>query len=211
MKVITAAAVGLAGVGLGAAAMTAGVAGATPTASSEGAHRPLSASMTIAPSDLFATFQLSGDVSTRLGVNGVAAMSACTGEAGITHWTGADSGAFHVRHTAPVGVSSRIEVSEQVSETATTARASQAAKSILTGERSCQDEPAGHWRYGATHTVTVSGGKATWMAITNGDGRRGGGVVVAVRDNKVAVSDVTGPASNASLTTLAKQTVSRLH
>jgi len=61
----------------------------------------------------------------------------------------------------------------------------------------CQDEPAGHWHYGAAHTLAVTGGTARWYPAYNGDGTVSGGVAVLRSGTKVAVVELTGQPTGA--------------
>ncbi|WP_030245181.1 hypothetical protein [Streptomyces sp. NRRL S-350] len=73
----------------------------------------------------------------------------------------------------------------------------------------CQDEPAGHWHYGAAHTLTVTGGTARWYPAYNGDGGAAGGVAVLRSGTKVAIVEVPGePASVEGVATAALKRLS---
>ncbi len=60
----------------------------------------------------------------------------------------------------------------------------------------CQHEPAGHWYYGAAHTLTAAGGTAHWYPSYNGDGAASGGVAVLRSGTRVALVELTGPAAS---------------
>jgi hypothetical protein len=61
----------------------------------------------------------------------------------------------------------------------------------------CQDEPAGHWHYGAAHTLTVNGGTGHWYPSYSGDGAVTGGVAVLRSGTRVAIVELTGQPSDA--------------
>ncbi|MEV0192488.1 hypothetical protein AB0I39_28665 [Kitasatospora purpeofusca] len=68
----------------------------------------------------------------------------------------------------------------------------------------CRHEPAGHWYYGAAHTLTAAGGTAHWYPSYNGDGAASGGVAVLRSGTRVALVELTGPAASVEgLTTAA--------
>ncbi|CAN3981763.1 hypothetical protein [Kitasatospora purpeofusca] len=62
--------------------------------------------------------------------------------------------------------------------------------------QSCQNEPAGHWYYGAAHTLTAAGGTAHWYQSYSGDGAASGGVAVLRSGTRVALVELTGPATS---------------
>ncbi|MCZ0980413.1 hypothetical protein O1L60_19340 [Streptomyces diastatochromogenes] len=81
-------------------------------------------------------------------------------------------------------------------------------KQLVTLVQDCQDEPAGHWYYGAAHTLTTAGGTARWYPAHNGDGTVSGGIAVLRSGTRVAVVELTGrpasaPASFAGIATAA--------
>ncbi|MCX4686651.1 hypothetical protein OG401_20455 [Kitasatospora purpeofusca] len=67
----------------------------------------------------------------------------------------------------------------------------------------CQHEPAGHWYYGAAHTLTAAGGTAHWYPSYNGDGAASGGVAVLRSGTRVALVELTGPAASVEAITTA--------
>ncbi|MFE2721912.1 hypothetical protein [Kitasatospora sp. NPDC059327] len=65
-------------------------------------------------------------------------------------------------------------------------------KQLVALVEDCQDEPAGHWHYGAAHTLTAAGGTARWYPSYGGDGSAGGAVAVLRSGTRVAVVELTG-------------------
>jgi len=63
--------------------------------------------------------------------------------------------------------------------------------------RNCQDEPAGHWHYGAAHALTVDDGTGHWYPSYSGDGTVTGGVAVLRSGTRVAVVELTGQPTDA--------------
>ncbi|WP_042420445.1 hypothetical protein [Streptacidiphilus anmyonensis] len=81
-------------------------------------------------------------------------------------------------------------------ESAASAPAGSAAatweKQLVALVQECQDEPVGHWHYGAAHTLTLTGGTGRWYPSYNGDGSATGGVAVLRSGTRVAIVELTG-------------------
>lgn len=140
--------------------------------------------------------------------HGEVGLSACTGEQSMADVAGADTDRFHAAWTSGASPFSVTEIAAGLGDQA---HARTTMATLVRGQRACQDEPAGHWRYGAEHTVRAGTGTATWFAATDGDGTRNGGVIVARNGLHVAVVEVTGKSvSDAGMAQLARDTVIRL-
>ncbi|SEL36453.1 hypothetical protein [Streptacidiphilus jiangxiensis] len=85
-------------------------------------------------------------------------------------------------------------------------------KQLVALVQDCQDEPAGHWHYGAAHTLTLPGGTGRWYPSVNGDGRASGGVAILRSGTRVAIVELTGrPADGpASVKAIATAALNRL-
>jgi hypothetical protein len=81
---------------------------------------------------------------------------------------------------------------ESAASAATSTSASTDEKQLDALVRDCQDEPAGHWHYGAAHTLTGAGGTGHWYPSYSGDGTVTGGVAVLRSGTRVAVVELTG-------------------
>lgn len=86
---------------------------------------------------------------------------------------------------------------ESAASAATGTAASAYEKQLDALVRDCQDEPAGHWHYGAAHTLTVNGGTGHWYTSYSGDGTVSGGVAVLRSGTRVAVVELTGQPTDA--------------
>ncbi|MFT4083151.1 MAG: hypothetical protein QM638_11250 [Nocardioides sp.] len=83
-------------------------------------------------------------------------------------------------------------MSEAIAQAPSKAGATKAAKKVLAVLRECQQEPAGHWRYGQLYNGPLTNGKHVWMDILNGKGKATGGVAVMLDGTRFAVLEVTG-------------------
>jgi hypothetical protein len=81
---------------------------------------------------------------------------------------------------------------ESATDAADAASAGAYAKQLDALVRDCQDEPAGHWHYGAAHTLTADGGTGRWYPSYSGDGTAAGGVAVLRSGTRVALVELTG-------------------
>ncbi|AUY50609.1 hypothetical protein [Streptomyces sp. CB01881] len=121
------------------------------------------------------------------------ALSACSGEETMRDLTKGQA-------TAYASVNWTFDNHGMLRESAASAPTGTAAdaweKQLVALVQDCQDEPAGHWHYGAAHTLTVTGGTARWYPAYNGDGGVAGGVAVLRSGTKVAIVEVTGQAGS---------------
>jgi hypothetical protein len=122
-------------------------------------------------------------------LSGRQALSACSGEETMRDLTKAKA-------TAYASVTWTFDTEGLLTESAASAATGTAAgayvKQLDALVRDCQDEPAGHWHYGAAHTLTAAGGTAHWYPSYNGDGAATGGVAVLRSGTRVAVVELTG-------------------
>ncbi|CAG6395060.1 hypothetical protein NMG29_02955 [Streptomyces cocklensis] len=86
---------------------------------------------------------------------------------------------------------------ESAASAATGNSASTYEKQLDALVQDCQDEPAGHWHYGAAHTLTVNDGTGHWYPSYSGDGTVTGGVAVLRSGTRVAVVELTGQPTDA--------------
>ncbi|MFE6744417.1 hypothetical protein ACFVGM_01005 [Kitasatospora purpeofusca] len=140
-------------------------------------------------------------VGATVSLTGRQALSACSGEQTMRDLTKG-------RATAYASVSWTFATDGLLTESAANAPTASAAaaweQQLVALVQSCQDEPAGHWYYGAAHTLTEAGGTARWYPAYNGDGAAGGGVAVLRSGTRVAVVELTGAATSVEgLTTAA--------
>ncbi|GHA86840.1 hypothetical protein ACIQRS_21375 [Streptomyces termitum] len=136
-------------------------------------------------------------------------LSACSGEETMRGLTGGGATAYaSVTWTAVAD--GLLTESAASAATGSTARAYEKKLDALV--RDCQDEPAGHWYYGAAHTLTVSGGTGHWYTSYSGDGTVSGGVAVLRSGTRVAVVELTGgpTASPSAVKGLATAALTRL-
>ncbi|MFH8627179.1 hypothetical protein ACH4A8_35730 [Streptomyces vietnamensis] len=128
-------------------------------------------------------------VGATVALTGRQALSACSGEETMRDLT--KGGA-----TAYASVNWTFATDGMLTESAASAPTKAAAatweKQLVALVQDCQDEPAGHWRYGAAHTLTTAGGTARWYQAYNGDGTATGGVAVLRSGARVAVVELTG-------------------
>ncbi|MGO4632372.1 hypothetical protein AB4225_15735 [Streptomyces sp. 2RAF24] len=140
-------------------------------------------------------------------LNGRQALSACSGEETMR-------GLTKGKATGYASVTWTFDTAGLLTESAANAPAKTTAatweKQLVALVQDCQDEPAGHWRYGAAHTLTTPGGTARWYAAYNGDGAVSGGVAVLRSGTRVAVVELTGrpTASVAGIATAALKRLS---
>ncbi|MFI0940870.1 hypothetical protein [Streptomyces sp. NPDC021020] len=122
------------------------------------------------------------------------ALSACSGQETMRDLTkGKATGYASVTWT--FGTESLL--TESAADAATSASASAYAKRLDALVQDCQDEPAGHWYYGAAHNLTVNGGTGHWYPAFSGDGAVTGGVAVLRSGTRVAVVELTGQPTDA--------------
>ncbi|MFI6447255.1 hypothetical protein [Kitasatospora sp. NPDC050543] len=133
-------------------------------------------------------------VGATVALTGRQALSACSGEETMRDLT-------KDKATAYASVNWTFDTHGMLIESAASAPTGTAAdtweKQLVALVQDCQDEPAGHWHYGAAHTLTVTGGTARWYPAYNGDGTVSGGVAVLRSGTKVAIVELTGQPANA--------------
>lgn len=127
-------------------------------------------------------------------LTGRQALSACSGEETMRDLT-------KDKATAYASVNWTFDTHGMLIESAASAPTGTAAdtweKQLVALVQDCQDEPAGHWHYGAAHTLTVTGGTARWYPAYNGDGTVSGGVAVLRSGTRVAIVELSGQPANA--------------
>ncbi|MEU9043145.1 MULTISPECIES: hypothetical protein [unclassified Kitasatospora] len=133
-------------------------------------------------------------VGATVALTGRQALSACSGEETMRDLT-------KDKATAYASVTWTFDTDGRLFESAASAPTETAAatweKQLVALVQDCQDEPAGHWHYGAAHTLTVTGGTAHWYPAYNGDGTVSGGVAVLRSGTKVAIVELTGRPTDA--------------
>ncbi|MCX3058462.1 hypothetical protein [Streptomyces beihaiensis] len=197
-----------------AALITAGVFGTQSATADGAAHRTEAAARTVAAAhptavtvaapglgsaDLVQSedyFQTGlNPVGATVALTGRQALSACSGEETMRDLTKGKA-------TAYASVNWTFDTDGLLIESAASAptRAAAAAwdRQLVALVQDCQDEPAGHWHYGAAHTLTTTGGTARWYPAYNGDGTVSGGTAVLLSGTKVAVVELTGRPTHAA-------------
>ncbi|WP_406112991.1 hypothetical protein [Kitasatospora purpeofusca] len=146
----------------------------------------------------------------RQGLNPVGATVALTGRQGLSACSGEETmrDLTKGRATAYASVTWTFDTEGLLIESAASAPTGASAatweQQLVALVQDCQNEPAGHWYYGAAHTLTAAGGTAHWYPSYSGDGTAGGGVAVLRSGTRVAVVELTGaPTSVEGLTTAA--------
>ncbi|WP_406090873.1 hypothetical protein [Kitasatospora purpeofusca] len=144
------------------------------------------------------------------GLNPVGATVALTGRQGLSACSGEQTmrDLTKGRATAYASVTWTFDTEGLLIESAASAPTGASAatweQQLVALVQDCQNEPAGHWYYGAAHTLTAAGGTAHWYPSYSGDGTAGGGVAVLRSGTRVAVVELTGaPTSVEGLTTAA--------
>ncbi|MFJ9951475.1 hypothetical protein [Kitasatospora sp. NPDC091207] len=121
-------------------------------------------------------------------------LSACSGEETMRDLT-------EGKATAYASVTWTFDTDGLLTESAASAPTGAVAdaweKQLVALVQDCQDEPAGHWYYGAAHTLSVTGGTARWYPAYNGDGTVSGGVAVLRSGTRAAVVELTGRPTDA--------------
>ncbi|WP_354641661.1 hypothetical protein [Kitasatospora camelliae] len=179
-----------------AALITASVVG-TQSASADGAaHNAAYRTTAAAPGLGSAALVQSEDF--QKGLNPVGATVALTGRQGLSACSGEETMRDLTKGnaTAYASVTWTFDTDGLLIESAASAPTETAAatweKQLVALVQDCQDEPAGHWHYGAAHTLTVTGGTARWYPSYNGDGTVTGGVAVLRSGTRVAIVELTG-------------------
>ncbi|MEV6973492.1 hypothetical protein [Kitasatospora sp. NPDC093806] len=215
-----------------AALITVGVAG-TQSATAEGAARsaarPAGATATATPAapapaaasafGLGSAALVQSDDYLRQGLNPVGATVALTGRQGLSGCSGEETmrDLTKGKATGYASVTWTFDTAGQLTESAasapTGAEAAAWEQRLVTLVQACQNEPAGHWYYGAAHALTVAGGTGRWYPAHNGDGAFSGGVAVLRSGTRVAIVELTGrpavgPASVEGIATAALKRLS---
>lgn len=143
------------------------------------------------PADIDDAFRVSSAIRSVVSAgNGSYGMSACTGEEQMGDVVGKAANYFYGVYTArAAATNTKFTVDQSVADQSSAKRAATKYAFIVRQVRGCQHEPAGHWRYGVAHRLTIGGGTATWMTTTNGDGTSAGGIVVALSGRHLAVAE----------------------
>ncbi|MEK2491405.1 hypothetical protein WN990_17810 [Kitasatospora purpeofusca] len=132
-------------------------------------------------------------VGATVALTGRQALSACSGEQSMRDLTKG-------RATAYASVTWTFATEGLLIESAASAPTGPVAatweQQLVALVQSCQNEPAGHWYYGAAHTLTAAGGTAHWYPSYNGDGAASGGVAVLRSGTRVALVELTGAAAS---------------
>ncbi|MCX5211978.1 hypothetical protein OG689_22295 [Kitasatospora sp. NBC_00240] len=137
------------------------------------------------------------------GLNPVGATVALTGRQGLSACSGEEMmrDLTQGKATAYASVTWTFDTDGLLIESAASAPAGSLAttweKQLVALVQDCQDEPAGHWHYGAAHTLTAAGGTARWYPSYRGDGTVGGGVAILRSGTRVAIVELTGQPTDA--------------
>ncbi|MGV9265425.1 hypothetical protein ACWDRR_12270 [Kitasatospora sp. NPDC003701] len=183
---------------------------ATPVAATPVAAAPVTVAPSAAPAvaapGLGSADLLQSEDSVQQGLNPVGATVVLTGRQGLSACSGEETmrDLTKGKATAYASVTWTFDTDGLLTESAASAPTKDAAdtweKQLVALVQDCQDEPAGHWHYGAAHTLTVSGGTARWYPAYNGDGAVSGGVAVLRSGTGVAVVELSGRTGNAAPT-----------
>ncbi|MBV2152708.1 hypothetical protein [Kitasatospora sp. SUK 42] len=187
-----------------AALITAGVVG-TQSATADGAAQRTAVAAhpaaVVAPGLGSAALVQSEDF--QQGLNPVGATIALTGRQGLSACSGEETmrDLTKGKATAYASVTWTFDTNGRLTESAASAPTGTEAatweQQLVALVQDCQDEPAGHWYYGAAHTLTVTGGTAHWYPAYNGDGTVSGGVAVLRSGTRVAVVELTSQPTGA--------------
>lgn len=137
------------------------------------------------------------------GLNPVGATVALTGRQGPSACSGEETmrDLTKDKATAYASVTWTFDTDGRLFESAASAPTKTAAatweKQLVALVQDCQDEPAGHWHYGAAHTLAITGGTARCYPAYNGDGTVSGGVAVLRSGTRVAIVELTGRRTDA--------------
>lgn len=196
--------------------LSATTANALATEPESASSLPKTTSSTIAgvlqPVDLYDVFSARRVLSDVIAANGRFGLSACSGESTMRDYAGAyadvTGAGFSVRG---VGRGARFSITQNVAGLSNSERAVTTYHSLVKDERTCQHQPAGHWRYGKGHTLSFQGGKATWMRSFAGDHLKAdGGVIVARRRDQVTIVSITPRLSAGQIRQLSMDAIANL-
>ncbi|WP_327679237.1 hypothetical protein [Kitasatospora sp. NBC_00458] len=196
-----------------AVAATPAVAAAPATAS-----HPAAAAVAVAAPGLGSADLLQSEDYFQQGLNPVGATVSLTGRQGLSACSGEETmrDLTKGRATAYASVNWTFDTEGLLTESAASAPTGTAAdaweKQLVALVQDCQDEPAGHWHYGAAHTLTVTGGTARWYPSYSGDGTVSGGVAVLRSGTRVGIVELSGRSAGApaSVEGIATAALSRL-
>ncbi|SHL28587.1 hypothetical protein [Actinacidiphila paucisporea] len=135
-----------------------------------------------------------GPVGATVSLAGSQGLSACSGEETMHGLTKGKATAYA---SVTWTFDTRGLLVESAASAATSSSASTYQKQLDALVRDCQDEPAGHWHYGAAHTLSVNGGTGHWYPSYSGDGTVAGGVAVLRSGTRVAIVELTGQPTDA--------------
>ncbi|WP_225850256.1 hypothetical protein [Streptomyces sp. HPF1205] len=127
-------------------------------------------------------------------LTGKQALSACTGEETMRALTAAKAAAY-ADVTWTFDTKGAL-LTESAADGSTDAAAVSYEKRLGGLVRGCQDEPAGHWYYGAGHAFTTQAGEGTWYPAFNGDGKAAGGVAVIRGGHRFGIVELSGRPSD---------------
>ncbi|MFF3609380.1 hypothetical protein [Streptomyces sp. NPDC002463] len=185
-----------------AALITATVVGTQSATADGAAHRTAAAArpaaVAVAAPGLGSADLVQSEDYFRKGLNPVGATVALTGRQALSACSGEEtmSDLTQGKATAYASVNWTFDTDGLLTESAASAPTKTAAatweKQLVALVQDCQDEPAGHWYYGAAHTLTTTGGTAHWYPAHNGDGTVTGGVAVLRSGARVAIVELTG-------------------
>ncbi|MGW2640911.1 hypothetical protein [Streptomyces sp. NPDC001348] len=133
-------------------------------------------------------------VSATVGLSGKRALSACSGEETMRTLTKGKAVAY--ADVAWAFDTKDISLTESVADGSTGASAASYEAQLNKLVRGCQDEPAGHWRYGKAHATTVRSGEGTWYPAYSGNGKAAGGVAVIRSGHRVGIVELSGQPSD---------------
>ncbi|MFI8458833.1 hypothetical protein [Kitasatospora sp. NPDC085464] len=200
-----------------AALITVGVVGAQSAVADGAAHNAARPAAVTAPGLGSADLVQSEDF--RQGLNPVGATVALTGRQALSACSGEETmrDLTKDKATAYASVTWTFDTEGMLTESAASAPTGTTAdtweKQLVSLVQDCQDEPAGHWYYGAAHTLTVTGGTARWYPAYNGDGTATGGVAVLRSGTRVGIVELTGRPTDApaQLEGIVTAALNRLH
>nr|WSY55122.1 hypothetical protein OG999_36650 [Streptomyces sp. NBC_00886] len=158
------------------------------------------------------------------------ANTACTGEKTLGETLGGPGAHFRglmmTRDTDDSDPTLAVNVDDQVArevaaDAGSPALAQNFSQRLLLEEVPCQEEPAGHWVYGPTHTIDVAPSiTASWMGSYDGDlnttgtAPRGkepcGGIAILRNGSHYGVLEVDACLDTAAMTRIVRAAVTRL-
>ncbi|WP_405005401.1 hypothetical protein OHV13_15310 [Kitasatospora purpeofusca] len=199
-----------------AALIAVGVVGTRSATANEPAHpataaavadaQPAAAAVTAPAPGVGSAALVQSEDYVRQGLNPVGATVALTGRQGLSACSGEQTmrDLTKGRATAYASVTWTFDTEGLLIESAASAPTGASAatweQQLVALVQDCQNEPAGHWYYGAAHTLTAAGGTAHWYPSYSGDGTASGGVAVLRSGTRVALVELTGRPTDAPAT-----------